>query len=197
MIRNIRSSEKKLFLTFDDGPTEMTEAVLAMLDQHQITATFFVVANRAQQNRNLILKILKMGHAIGNHSLDHRYGAFFSSKSTMKKWIESSENILNELTGRPTVGFRPPAGVCTPPLIEVLAEKQIPLFLWNIRFYDSVFSWTLKKAKKSFGKTKPGDIVLLHDKMRGKKDDIFLRTLDYYISEAKKIGFKFNNLQTY
>jgi hypothetical protein len=69
-----------------------------------------------------------------------------------------------------------------------LREKQEPLILWNVRFYDAVFEWTPDKAERSARRLKPGSIVLLHDRQAPGKIESFCRTLDGYIQKIKARG---------
>lgn len=191
-IRFHLNPSKALYLTFDDGPNAIgTPEVLKVLEGENIFGTFFVVASKAQQNRTLLLDIKNRGHSVGNHSLDHRYRNFFKSKTHMLDWIKNSEEILTELLGHPTVGFRPPSGIRTPKLAWALRELDMPLILWNKRFYDTVFSWDEKGALNSLKSTPAGSIVLLHDRQDPKRLPQFLTTLREYIREAKKEGFTF------
>lgn len=195
-IRRLPGSDRKvLYLTFDDGPHRgSTEAVLELLAKHQILATFFVIAEQAQQEPKLLRQIHTAGHAIGNHSLDHGYSRFFRGKAALREWIELAESSLSELIGEPTVGFRPPAGVLTPKLYQVLQDINMPLVLWKIRFFDAVLPWTSAKALKSLKRTQSGDIILLHDRQKPARLAAFIQTLDGYISAAKLGGFEFEVL---
>src|SRR4051812_37880365 len=87
-IREESQNSKTLYLTFDDGPnSDGTPEVLEILNQSCVQATFFLVARKAAARRQLVDEIRAQGHTIGNHSLDHRYGSFFSGKSKMLDWI--------------------------------------------------------------------------------------------------------------
>jgi peptidoglycan-N-acetylglucosamine deacetylase len=187
---NSENSLKSLYLTFDDGPDPgSTERVLELLGKKGIQATFFVIALQARAQLPLLRKIQSAGHTIGNHSLDHRYWAFFAGKQKMIRWISDSEKMISDLIGHPTVGFRPPAGIQTPELHKALNDLSMPLILWNVRFYDAIFQWTPERALRSLKKTAPGSIVLLHDRQAPHKISVFLDTLSDYIEEAQKKNF--------
>ncbi|MEQ1875942.1 MAG: polysaccharide deacetylase family protein [Bdellovibrionia bacterium] len=191
-MRRTLASAKTLHLTFDDGPDEAaTPQILDVLAEHSTKATFFVVAERAKSKREIIAKVLSEGHAIGNHSLDHSYGAFFKGLPAMKNWIQQAESDSTALTGRETVGFRPPAGVRTPELAKALRDLGLPMVLWEHRFFDTVFHWTEERALKSLSEACPGSIVLLHDRKSPRKLPLFLRTLRAYINSAREAGFEF------
>lgn len=194
VIRTTKSS-RSLHLTFDDGPdTHATPRVLDSLASAGAKATFFVIAERARNQRPLLERILREGHTIGNHSLDHSYGVFFKGRKALQGWIEDSERLLEDLTGKPTVGFRPPAGVRTPELAASLVSLSLPLILWNCRFYDTVFEWTIPRAAASLKSTTGGSIVLLHDRKPAAKLPLFLETLHDYMNSATTKGFTLDAL---
>jgi peptidoglycan-N-acetylglucosamine deacetylase len=193
-VRHIENSGRSLFLTFDDGPDPLsTPAVLEVLKTHSVPATFFQVAETAKREKNLTREIINQGHAIGNHSLDHGYRSFFSGLSSMVRWIERADAIFKELEIA-TVGFRPPAGVRTPELHRALVQLKIPLVLWDKRYYDTQFLWTIERAKRSLERINPGAIILLHDRQKESRTRIFAETLSYFITEEKKRGFQFRAL---
>lgn len=188
------SRTKELFLTFDDGPDPIgTPRVLDVLLSEQVPATFFVVATQAQKERSLVERLLADGHTIGNHSLDHSYSAFFGSQQKMNDWVWESERAFAEMLVEP-VGFRPPAGVVTPPLKKALKAKGLPLILWQTRFFDTQFQWTPKKAESSLVDASAGDIILLHDRQKATRLDLFCEALKHYIHQARDQGFRFERL---
>ncbi len=180
----------RLFLTFDDGPNSIvTPQVLDLLRKHGAKATFFLVAKRAEAELSITRRIVEEGHGIGNHSLDHQFRSFFASRKTLQAWIEASEALLLKITGAPSLGFRSPAGVRTPPLRSVLSRLKIPLIHWSSRFYDTQREWTVPKAERALSSAFDGQIVLLHDVCRGQGDSDFLATLDHYLTKAQANGF--------
>lgn len=196
LIRQIQQSNKKsIFLTFDDGPNpNFTPRVLEILKRHQIKATFFLIAKNAFAAKELTSEIVSLGHTVGNHSYDHTYQIFFKGSSAIKKWIMNAENIFSEMQINDLVGFRPPNGIITPKLLKALKDLNLPLVLWNIRYYDSLWKWTKKKAGASFNKIQSGSIVLLHDVQKSKNFPSFLDTLEYFIVEAHRLGYGFEPL---
>jgi len=195
-VRRVPVEKKTLFLTFDDGPSpDQTEKVLDLLAENQVPATFFIIGEKARRHHRLVKRTMELGHSIGNHSLDHRYSSFFLSRQKMWDWIHDSEALLGDMIGERSIGFRPPAGVCTPPLHSVLVEKNIPLILWSIRYYDTMFPWSQRTALKSLAKAQPGDIILLHDSTPKQNMNQSLQTLQYFITAARKSGFGFEALK--
>jgi len=190
-----QNGEKKVYLTFDDGPHETaTNEVLEVLKSEKVPATFFIIGNKALPLYKLIHRIEEEGHAIGNHSIDHGYLYNFFGRKRILEWLERSENLIRYITGHSSVGFRPPAGLCLPALSRAVSELKIPLYLWNVRFYDTFRPWTLESALQSVVKMKSGSIVLLHDAQRRNQLADFNQTLKRFISELKTQGFSFDRL---
>lgn len=193
-LRKIPASGNAVFLTFDDGPDPLgTPAVLDVLRRHKAKATFFVVAEKLALFPEVVNKILADGHALGNHSWDHRYWHFFRKDVNLRNWIEKGTAELNRF-GAESVGFRPPAGVVTPPLLRVLRENQEPLILWNERFFDTVFPLSLKAVKRSASRIEAGSIVLLHDRQKPYRLNRFCNSLNSYLASLNERGLEFKPL---
>lgn len=191
MIRSLPAKTNEIYLTFDDGPDPgSSAAVLDVLKAKNAPSTFFLIAEKARREKDLLKRLRDEGHAIGNHSLDHDYGRYFQGPRGLTEWVESSEAVFGEIGAGELVGFRPPAGICTPPLVRVLKRRNEPLILWNHRFYDAVFTWTRERAFKAFKTLKAGDIVLLHDRQPPEKTAAFCSVLGEWIDEAKRRGFR-------
>ena len=109
--RCVNTQEKVVALTYDDGPSpEGTPAVLDLLEYHNIHATFFLIGSRAQQNPDLVKKILKAGHQVGNHTWSHSL-MMFKSPSYMRQEIEKTDRLLRELGHPDEIYFRAPYGI--------------------------------------------------------------------------------------
>lgn len=181
---------REIFLTFDDGPDpESTSKILDILAQEKWPATFFVIGHRAQTHLPLIQRMLQDGHSVFSHSLDHNYFHYFKGKAHLKNWLEDSIQDLGRLTGQASAGFRPPAGILTPPLLQAAEEMNVPLVLWNHRFFDSVYQLTEKKVLKNISQLSSGDIVLLHDRQPQKRQAQFASSLSHYIRAMKAKSF--------
>ncbi len=183
-------TERALHLTFDDGPDPAaTPAILRVLRAHRAAATFFMVARTARRHPGLVEDVLREGHAVGNHSLDHAYRHYFRGPRHMRDWVAEAEAELSGQMGQPTVGFRPPAGIRTPELAWALRDLRVPLVLWRVRFFDAVWAWRARPAVASLRRTPAGAIVLLHDGQSAGRLPGFLQTLDAYLASAVAQGF--------
>lgn len=197
-IRNIPSTEKVLYLTFDDGPHEhCTPKVLDLLAKHQAQATFFVVADALEKNLAVGRSIVAQGHHVGNHSLDHKYHYFFLNDRYLMKWVGGARDVIEQSLQAPTIGFRSPFGIRTPHLGIALRQLQYPLVHWNQRFFDTQRGLPRNTIFKRLSQLRPGDILLLHD-THDKYHRSFFDGLEILLINAKRIGFSFkpipNNL---
>jgi peptidoglycan/xylan/chitin deacetylase (PgdA/CDA1 family) len=194
--RSIPTKANEIFFTFDDGPDSLgTPKVLDLLKKFNAKASFFVIGQKIEPNKEIFNRILNEGHGVFCHSIDHNYWHYFCTKNHIKEWITKSLFQLNEFSG--TVSpkfFRPPAGVITPPLLAAASELNIKLILWNHRFYDKTCAMTIKKYQKALRTIQKGHIVLLHDAQMQKNLDIFLKTLEWFLCELDRKQFIFSKL---
>lgn len=178
-----------VYLTFDDGPDALcTPRVLECLSANQAKATFFVIGHKARAQRGLLAKILDLGHAIGDHTIDHDTRHYFNSRVPMAQWLNLSRRNLQEIGVTP-VGFRSPLGIKTPALNRVLLDQKRPLVLWNIRFFDTARGLTARMVEKKLAKIKAGDIVLLHDTHALERRAEFLSALSLLLEGLRQKGF--------
>src|SRR5690606_14851213 len=163
-IHSGRTKEKKIALSFDDGPhPEWTLKVLEILKKHNAKATFFCIGKNVQQSPEIVKKISENGHTIGNHSFSHSGFIDFKGRKSWMKEIEETDLEIQKLIGFRPKFFRPPFGVTTPHLANALRKSGHISIGWNIRTYDTVLKSPEEIAQKVLRKVKPGSIVLLHD----------------------------------
>lgn len=195
IVRSLKSRADRIYLTFDDGPDPVgTAAVLDVLAKMKVHATFFLVASRLRAEPDLLRRIQHEGHAIGNHSWDHRYGHFFARRSGLEQWLDQADREFTALGVPSCIGFRPPAGVITPPLLRALRRRQEPLVLWSERFFDGVFPWSAPRARASARRLEGGSIVLLHDRQSAARVGPFCAILAEYIEALQGRGFVLEGL---
>ncbi len=189
-------SHTVIYLSFDDGPDPMvTPRVLDLLKTEGAQASFFVIGTKAKQNPKILRRMIAEGHSVGSHSWDHRYRNLFRGRTHLQKWVLQGEAALEaELGTNVSIGFRPPAGILTPPLMRVLDELEIPVFLWSKRFYDAVLPLSRVQVLRSLESSSSGEIVLLHDSHRARDLEVFLDILRTYIQRGRELGFSFEKL---
>jgi peptidoglycan/xylan/chitin deacetylase (PgdA/CDA1 family) len=162
-INSGRIDEKKIYLTFDDGPVEATLNILNILNKYQAKASFFVKGNQAEQNQEILRKISMSGHCIGNHSYSHKSWFPLLPVRKIKKEIERTQSLINRITGSMPAFFRPPFGVTNPLIANALQNFDLKVAGWNIRSLDTVSNNPGLIIDRIINQLKPGRIVLLHD----------------------------------
>jgi len=186
---------KKIYLTFDDGPSLFTSQILDILKEYSIKATFFVCGKNVERYPKIAKRIVNEGHAIGNHSYYH--SKIRSSTPLLLKDIKKTSEIILKITGVRSKIFRPPWGIVTPWLKRYLLNNGLKLILWNIEAHD----WKKPAAKiisqRILSKVKSHSIILLHDGDGIKKNSNRFQTvlaLPLIIKELKDKGFIFKKI---
>jgi peptidoglycan/xylan/chitin deacetylase (PgdA/CDA1 family) len=158
-----RGGLKTVALTFDDGPDPLTTPpLLALLEKKKVTATFFVIGEKAAAHPALIDRIIQNGHALGNHSFRHSTGIFFQRVPVVVKDIAATQGVLQKHGVEPLV-FRPPAGIVSPRLWPALKKTGLTLVTFSNRPLDWGNRRLSNLASRVLRCLQDGDIVLLHD----------------------------------
>ena len=103
-------AKHKVYLTFDDGPSKQTEAVLDILDEYGVKATFFVVGKEDEAAKQMLAKIAEAGHSIGMHSYSHKYTEIYESLDSFKADLEKIRSLVKEKAGVECSLYRFPGG---------------------------------------------------------------------------------------
>ncbi len=165
-------AEGRVALTFDDGPDpEVTPAVLDILEERGVTATFFPIGRRAADHPSLVEKITAAGHTLGNHSWSHSPAFFFYSIRRLTMEIDRSQELLETLGGQRPTHFRAPAGIRGPFLQPILDRRGLSLTAWNARGYDTTDTSPNRVLKRLSRRLEPGVILLLHDGSSARASD--------------------------
>ena len=158
------AARREVAITIDDGPDPgVTPAVLDILDQYRVRATFFCIGERVLAHAALAREIARRGHAVENHSRRHLHRFALLGPRAMAVEIAAAQQIIESTVGdRPTF-FRAPAGLRNPFLDPILARLDLELASWTRRGFDTVArrpATVLQRLVRCLG---GGDILLLHD----------------------------------
>ncbi len=186
LIWEMPKGEKRIYLTFDDGPHPfITPKVLEILKEFDAKATFFCIGNNVDKYKDTFDLIIKEGHSVGNHTYNHEKGWNTSTRDYAISVYETYELIESIL-------FRPPHGRITPAQIKGLKD-DFKLIAWTVISYDWDKSLTpddcFNKVIKHSG---DGSIIVFHDseKAAGNMIPTLKRVLEYYSEK----GFSFMSL---
>lgn len=151
---------KKIAITFDDGPhPSYTEQLLDGLKERGVHATFFVTGEHAELYPDIIERMIKEGHIVGNHTYSHIQLTKNNREQFREELVRTNE-ILKEITGEEVQYVRPPYGSW-----DKSFEKELNMFpvLWTVDPLD----WCSKNVgcitEKIVSKTEENDIILMHD----------------------------------
>jgi peptidoglycan/xylan/chitin deacetylase (PgdA/CDA1 family) len=160
---NPNEKEKKIALTFDDGPSPITLQILRILEQHNAKATFFCIGKHIEKYPEILQQTVQGGHLVGNHSYSHSHFFDFYRKDKLVLDLQKADKIIREVIGKRPIFFRPPYGVTNPAIRKALAITNHYVIGWSIRSMDGI----IKNEKIIFNRIvkriSPGSIVLLHD----------------------------------
>jgi poly-beta-1,6 N-acetyl-D-glucosamine synthase len=199
-IRRYGHADKKIVLTFDDGPDPMyTPQILEILNKYKVPASFFLVGVMAEQHMGLVAKEFNEGYEIGNHTFFHPDMSKVGTER-VKFELNATRKIIECITGHSTILFRPPYNADAEPTIsaEVLpvvqsrAENYINIGEsidpqdWQPGISaDSIFAAVVRQKDK-------GNILLLHD--AGGNREATIEALPRIIKYFKDNGYEFTTI---
>lgn len=126
----------KVYLTFDDGPSDNTREILDILDRYDVKATFFVVGNQAEKEEEMLKEIVDAGHTLGMHSYSHKYSEMYASVENFAEDFTKIQDYLYEVTGVKSMVYRFPGGSSN--TISEIDMKEFARYLegQGVRFFD-------------------------------------------------------------
>ena len=175
--------EKKVYLTFDDGPTPIvTDFVLKELTKFDFKATFFCIGDKIEQFPKIYKQLLEQGHATGNHT-QHHLNAW---KTSHGKYIKDIETCSRQVNSRL---FRPPYGRITGSLTTSLVNNGYKIVLWDLLSGDFDQRRTAASCLENLKKnTRNGSVIVFHDSE--KSYDKLQKILPQYLEFLKDQGWK-------
>lgn len=152
--------EKKIALTFDDGPHPYyTEQLLDGLKEREVVATFFVTGEHAKLHPDVIQRMKEEGHLIGNHTYSH-IQLRSNNREKFKKELVATNEVIEEITGEEVIYVRPPYGTWDKELEKEL--NMIPV-LWTVDPLDWCSQNVSCITQNVVKKAEENDIILMHD----------------------------------
>jgi peptidoglycan-N-acetylglucosamine deacetylase len=197
---SFRGKQKLVALTFDDGPTKgFTDEILKILKDHSVTATFFVIGNKAKANKDILLKAISQNCELGAHTFNHTK-LHNASYSEINGEITPTINILEELYSSSNKEFkkifRAPHGFKNFALKIYLKKHSIRLIPWTRGVWDTDAPGSDWIEKMATYKPRKNEILLLHDglglkEVSKEQEDGVLKSLPKIIDFYKNNGYTF------
>lgn len=176
-------AEKKVALTFDDGPNaKYTEGLLKGLKERGVQATFFLLGHQVEKSPEIVKKMHEDGHLIGNHSYEHVNLSSLSDEAAMVQ-VDKTNEAIYQVTGEFPEYIRPPFGCWKSNLDYKTTMIEV---LWNVDPLDWKTDNTDAVVQKVLKEVEENDIILLHDASESSVNAAF-RIID----TLKKEGFVF------
>ncbi|MBO5278278.1 MAG: polysaccharide deacetylase [Lachnospiraceae bacterium] len=185
---------KRVYLTFDDGPSSHTNEILDILKEYNVKATFFVVGKTDEASKAAYRRIVEEGHTLGMHSYSHVYESVYASGEEFEKDFLKLQSYLYEETGVLPVYYRFPGGssntiskVDMQEFISCLHKHGIEYFDWNVSNGDGMSRTpAVEVMMENVMKDIPlyeEAVVLMHDDANKHRTVEFLPTLIERLTE--------------
>ena len=162
-MRVIDPSQPIIALTFDDGPSDQTDRILALLAEYDQRATFCVIGNKVESYAGVVRRTIALGNEVASHTWNHRRLTELSSSGIRSQLERTNEAIANVADGYQVKVLRPPYGSFNKTLRNVCADMGIVIAEWEIDTLD----WNTRNANKTYNKimkeARDGVIILCHD----------------------------------
>ena len=184
---SIPVEEKKVYLTFDDGPIpEVTPWVLDLLKEYNFKATFFCVGENALKHPEVLNRIIDEGHTIGNHTFNHLNG--WNTENI--KYFHNIRNCAHLINSKL---FRPPYGRIKPKQAQFI-QRHYDIIMWTLLSGD--FDPLLSKEmclENVVSNIHPGSIIVFHDSLKAfeKLKYVLPKTLE----NLKLLGFTSDKIE--
>lgn len=186
-------NRKKIYLTFDDGPSSNTDEILDILKAYDVKATFFVVGKTDEASRKAYRRIVEEGHTLGMHSYSHSYEDIYDSEEDFQDDMKKLQEYLYELTGVWPRFYRFPGGssntvsnIDMQKLADWLTDQGVTYFDWNVASGDAVSrelpAETLLANCLAGIRNQQSCVVLMHD---AANKDTTVEALPEIISEIR------------
>ena len=161
LLRRGPTHTRRVALTFDDGPDERTPAYLALLDELDVPATFFVCGNAVERRPEMVTEYLRRGHQLASHGYDHTRFTQLSRTQLLDQCARTEAAIGGQPSGRPWV--RPPHGSLDATSALTLLATGFTVALWTIDSCDHSDQRTSSLVARCTDDIVAGDVLLFHE----------------------------------
>ena len=195
---DIPSTNKTIYLTFDDGPTpEITNWTLEVLKEYNAKATFFCIGRNVKNHPGIFQNILNDGHAVGNHTNNHVKGWRTSTKNYLSNIDDAQKIIDSEIKNHQSKIvnlFRPPYGQIRPKQGKALLQLNYNIVMWNVLSFDWDHTISNETCLENvIYNTSDGSIVVFHDSIKASNNMKY--TLPKTLEHFSKKGYSFKSIE--
>lgn len=188
------TNEKNLYLTFDEGyENGYTGIILDVLKEKGVKAAFFVTAPYVKENPDLIARMAREGHIIGNHTVNHPSMPDVKDDSALKNELFELDRLVYGVCRQHTRYLRPPKGEYSERTLALSKSFGYTNVFWSDAYVDWNNDISRERAHDTVTKNfHPGEVLLLHAVSKGNAD-----ALGDIIDTARRQGYEFKHLDDY
>ena len=204
-VKHIYSSDtKRVFLTFDDGPSSNTNQILDILNEREIKATFFVLGSNVEKKPEVVKRMYDEGHFIANHGYSHVYETIYQSPQAVLDEYNKCNQLVRNAIGEQEYNshlFRFPGGLAGGKYADIknqandlLLQNNIMHVDWNALNGDSektspTIEYEMQRVQETVG-NKQSVVILMHDAQAKK---VTVEALPSMIDYLQGQGYEFKN----
>ncbi len=198
--KHLTPGHRLVALTFDDGPDwQFTPAILDVLREAHVPATFFMVGRRARQFPDVARRVVDEGHAVGSHSDGHPDMWALSARAAMAEYIAGRREV-ESVVGRPVTLFRPPNTAIPPAHAPALRFSRLRPWVVSLDSLDWQPGATSESIAGNVANPRDGEVILFHDGLEGalsqsaEDRSATVEALPLVIEAIRRRGFGFSRL---
>ncbi|MEH7384455.1 polysaccharide deacetylase family protein [Bacillus sp. JJ1521] len=163
---------RAVYLTFDDGPHKVSKDILALLDQYNAKATFFMLDNNIKHFPDAVKEMVSKGHSVGLHGVTHDKKKFYQSSGTVVGEMDQTQQTILDITGIETDLIRTPYGsspYMTDAYKDAVETAGFKMWDWNIdsrdwQFRDSRYVDSVIEQLNKLNRVNEPIVILLHER---------------------------------
>lgn len=188
------TEEKVIYLTFDAGyENGVTEAILDALKQHEAKAAFFLVGSYIERNADLVRRMVKDGHIVGNHTMHHYDMSKIGDRGVFALELAGVEEAYKKVTGQDMPKYyRPPQGIYSEDNLKHAKELGYKTVFWSLAYVDWMNDNQPSRERaleKLIPRTHNGAVVLLHSTSKTNSE-----IMDELLTKWEEAGYRFGTL---
>lgn len=189
------TEDKVLYLTFDAGyENGHTSKILDVLKEHKVPAAFFLVGNYIESSPQLVKRMVKEGHIVGNHTYTHPDMSAIATEESFSEELSKMEKAFEDVTGtKMKKYYRPPQGKYSEENLKMAQKLGYKTIFWSLAYvdwYESDQPTREEAFEKLIPRIHPGAIVLLHS-----TSETNAEILDELLTKWEDMGYTFKSLE--
>jgi peptidoglycan/xylan/chitin deacetylase (PgdA/CDA1 family) len=194
---SVKTKEKKIALTFDDGPNpEYTPLLLTKLAEYCVSATFFLIGRNLKSHSEIGRRIVQEGNEVGNHTYNHLSMPFLS-QDRIRNEVSSTHQLIADLLKVQPIFLRPPNGLVTKRVLDTVEQLGYRTVVGDVFPVDVACPDAETITRRVLRRVQPGSIIILHDGYVGRFDrdkSQTVRAMDGLIPRLSEQGYEFVTL---